>query len=259
MSVDFNKEAFDIFISAGQSNCMGHGWGPTAEPHVPGDSIWFMNHDLIPVIAEETVNNNLPPYITRYTDINKSGNFTLSFARKYMEEGLLQPGRKILITRTDAGTEWGEGKKSYLLLLEMVKAALALNPKNRLVVFLWHQGESSVLTDKHTYEQHYRILMSVVNAVRDTFHVPELPFLAGQFVYEWEKVYYPEISSPVARAVRDVIVDIPFGGYVESYGLLSNAEAFGDLEGDHIHFCRDALYKLGRRYFDVFKRIVDAS
>jgi len=259
MTQDLNREEFDIVVSAGQSNSGGYGWGPTAEPYVPTDDVWFLNPDFSLTVAAENETGELEPVFAKHTDVKKCGNFSLSFARIYMEEGMLRPGRKLLLVRAAiGGTEWAEGQSSYALLVQMIEAALKMNPKNKLAAFLWHQGESSVF-EKHTYEQHYGLVMKIANTVRGTFNAPALPFLVGQFVYEWEKYYAPEGVEPVARARRDAAADIPYGGYVESYGLQSNAEAFGDLQGDHIHFCRDALYKFGYRYFDVFKQILSGT
>ena len=59
--------------------------------------------------------------------------------------------------------------------------------------------------------------------------------------------------------MRAVCRDCENGGFVETDGLKSNAQfskehPFG--WDDNIHFCRDALYELGERYFAEFERII---
>ena len=146
-------------------------------------------------------------------------------------------------------------------MMEMIRTALALNPENRLVALLWHQGETDAIC-KATYEQHYSHLSTLLSLVRTTFDVPKLPFIAGDFVQQW-KLANIELCTPVVDAMRAVCQDTDFCGFVESDGLESNAQACLDpilgKQNDTIHFSRASLIELSRRYFEKFILITDQN
>jgi hypothetical protein len=248
---DFTAERFDIIIQAGQSNADGTGFGPTADPWVPTEDVWYLNGDLTVTLATEAVNGN-----------EIQSNFSLSFAREYMKKGLLAQGRKILILRTSVGgtgfldKRWGMTDDLYLRMMKMISTALALNEENRLVAFLWHQGETDAIFQAN-HDLHYKNLSTLLNSVRDAFGITTLPFIAGDFVQHWKNDNIG-ICAPVVAAIRDVCADLPCCGFVETDGLLSNSqEPYWKPEeiDDSIHFSRQALYTLGQRYYHCFEEI----
>lgn len=249
---DFTKEKFDILIQAGQSNSEGTAFGNVNDPYQPNDRVWYLNGDFTFQIAQERVANNAV-----------QSNFALSFVREYIRDGRLADGRKLLILRTAVGgtgfldNHWKLTDDLYLRMMEMIRTALELNPENRLVGLLWHQGETDA--DHHAaYDVHYNHLLTLVKSVRDTFGVPSLPFIAGDFVQDWKNKNI-EKAEPVVAAIRAVCRDIGNGAFVESTGLDSNREdAFPHPFGwvDDIHFCRRAIYELGRRYYAAYTEIV---
>ncbi|HPT79414.1 MAG TPA: sialate O-acetylesterase [Candidatus Atribacteria bacterium] len=245
---NFAKEKYDIIVLAGQSNAAGSGIGPAEDPYMPTDDIWFLNEDFTISIAREYVWEN-----------ETVGNFALSFARKYVEEGRLKEGRKVLIIRSAVGgtgfldKHWGLTDDLFLRMMDLIKAALELNPENRLVAFLWHQGETDAGLNA-SRELHYNNLLNLICAVRDTFGCKALPFIAGDFVEQWKNDNI-DICRPVIDAIKDVCANIGHAAFVETDGLKSNDQMLGNQ--DTIHFCRDALNKLGLRYYDAFCRIID--
>ena len=251
---DFTQEKFDIIIQAGQSNAQGIGEGLAKEPYVPDEKVLYLNRDFTISTACETVEGN-----------EIRANFSLTFARAYINAGMLETGRKILVLRAAVGgtgfsdKRWGMEDDLYLKMMEMIRTTLSMNPENRLVALLWHQGETDA-THKATYEGHYANLMNLVNSVKTTFDVENLPFIAGDFVQDWKSANL-EICTPVVDAIRAVCRDISRGGFVETDGLLSNAQAMPDnprSQNDTIHFTREAIYELGIRYFDCFTSIISA-
>jgi len=246
MQNDCKNEKFDIIIQAGQSNSEGCGFGDTDVPYVPDDRILHMEKDFGIIVAKE-----------RVQEVNVYGHFCLSFAREYVRNGDLQPGRKVLILRTAVGgtgfsdKRWGLGEDLYEKMMAMIKAALALNPENKLVALLWHQGETDAGW-KATGEYYYDKLKTLVASVRDTFGNKALPFVAGDFVQEWKAKNLAQCDI-VIGAMRKVCADIGSAGFVETDGLLSNNQKNGN--GDDIHFCRDALYQMGARYYAAYRGI----
>ena len=244
---DFTKDKFDIIIQAGQSNADGTGFGNTDEPYAPDGRVWYLNQDGTITLGAEKVNGNAI-----------QSNFALPFAREYLRAGRLAEGRKLLILRTAVGGtgfldgRWKLTDDLYLQMMDMIRTALALNPENRLVALIWHQGETDAIYHA-TFDQHYNHLTTLLTSVRNTFAVPELPFIAGDFVQHWIGKN-SEVCAPVLDAIRAVCRDQAACGFVETDGLKSNDQEFGS--GDDIHFSRRSLYELGRRYFEAFAAIV---
>ena len=242
----FSKEKFDIIVQAGQSNSEGCGLGDTDSSYAQNPDIFYMENDFSICMAHEYVSENLTV-----------GNFSLSFSALYAAEGFLRSGRKLLILRTAKdGTgfrdnRWGQDDDLYLRMVEMTKVALGLNPENRLVAFLWHQGETDAKLNAGEKE-HYANLAELVSSFRSTFNNAELPFIAGDFVQQWKNENL-SICNPVVEAIKSVCNDIGFARFVETKGLTSNSQILGN--NDTIHFSREGINKLGLRYFEAFKSI----
>lgn len=255
MLKDFTKIPFDIIIQAGQSNSEGFAFGDAEKPYEPNPRVWYLNNDFtISTASERIVKNGI------------CSNFSLAFAREYVEAGKLAEGRDLLIIRSAVGgtgfadKRWIPTGDLFLNMIDMVHTALDLNPENRLVALLWHQGETEAFF-KASCELHYNQLSKFVNLTRSEFGAPDLPFIAGNFVPQWIGEN-PEMCAPVIEAMRLVCRDIGNSGFVESDGLLSNAEGvqahpMGEgWEHDSIHFARNSIYILGERYFEKFVEIV---
>ena len=252
MLKDFSKEAFDILIQAGQSNSEGYGFGNVCNPYEASDRVWYFNSDGTFQMAQEKVTNNAI-----------QSNFALAFARKYIKEGLLGEGRKLLILRAAVGgtgfsdDHWKSTDDLYLRMMDMIRTVLALNPENRLKALLWHQGETDA-GNQVTYAYYHEHITALVENVRTTFSVPDLPFIAGDFVQLW-KSKNAENCAPVIDALRNVCSG-GHSAFVETDGLDSNLEdgyphPFGWV--DDIHFCRRAIYQLGERYFAAYQSVAD--
>jgi len=253
MLKNFSEYAFDIVIQAGQSNAEGCGLGPTDDPYAPSDRVWYLNGDFTITRAEESVQGN-----------DTRTNFSLPFARSYCRDGRLAEGRNLLILRCAVGgtgfrdNHWKPEDDLFLRMMDMIRTALALNKENRLVAFLWHQGETDAILGAG-YDEHYDHLSTLLRLVREEFAVPELPFIAGDFVHHWERANQA-VCTPVVEAIRAVCRDSGACGFVETEGLLSNSqeewEPHIDWE-DPIHFSRRSTYELGERYYRAYVQIIE--
>ena len=253
MLIDFSKFKFDIIIQAGQSNADGTGFGPAETPYAPDERIWYLQQGhfrdgFIVRIAEESVFGS-----------EIKGDFSLSFSSEYIKAGLLADDRCLLIIRSAVGgtgfgdNRWGPGDDLFLRMKDMVETALGLNPENRLKCLLWHQGETDVhaTSDKDIHKEN---LSRLIGLVRDTYGCSGLPFVAGDFVPRWNE-WLGKFSAVIADAMREVCSEVGNAAFVETAGLLSNQEQNGGW--DIIHFSRDALNKLGARYFEAYRGIID--
>ena len=247
----YKSEVFDIILQGGQSNSEGCGLGPAVNEYVPDGNILYMTN--IDMGNIEKAKFDIAIAEERIWDGQKVNEFALSFAKEYQKK-YLKDGRKILILRTAVGgtgwadNRWGMGQDLYLNMMRMVKAALELNPRNELKAFVWHQGETDVGSSKET---HYNNLSALVKSVRETYNYNNLPFIAGDFVNEW-KMKNLQACGPVSTAIRNVCRDLG-GAFVETSDLKSNNQEIGN--GDDIHFSRNALDIMGRRYFEAFEGI----
>lgn len=277
------KTGYDIIIQAGQSNAQGYGYGETACPYTPSDDVlYYCDFDF-----------------ERYDDINRSDsgdgfkitvakervvegyticNFSLPFASEYVKAGLLKEGRRVLIIRCAIGAtsfacnHWGKNDYLFLRMLRAIDNAMRLefgDNAHRFVALLWHQGESDTGVNASS-TAYYNNLKFLVEAVREKTKTPSLPFLAGDFVQDWKNSSEGVFNGciPIEGALRQLTNDLPYAGFVESVGLLSNrlnptlpvipaerSSLIHDVENDDIHFCRDAQMQLGKRYFEGLLKI----
>lgn len=255
------NQAFDIIILAGQSNAEGCGLGPVTEEYVPTDKIFCLTGNVSDQILSETERIITYPDKTLTLDIGqergendqKRGELAFTFADAYVQNNLLADGRKVLILRTALGgtgfkrEQWGPGCPVEERMHEIIQYALAMNPENRIVAFLWHQGESDAV-EGNTAEKYEEQLTAFVENVREKYSCQEVPFIAGDFCNEW-KSKNMEICEPIVSVLRKVFAG-EMAAFVETADLPSNNQKIGN--GDDIHFCRESLHIMGKRYFEKF-------
>ncbi len=246
MLINFANENFDIIIQAGQSNSSGTGFGDALIPYIPNENVWYLTENFNIENACECVNGN-----------QIQSNYSLSFSNEYIKHGLLKDGRKLLILRTSVGgtgfldNRWGQNDDLFLRMMEMIKTSLEMNKHNRLVAFLWHQGETDALLGA-SYQTHFNNLSTLLSAVINTYECGNIPFIAGDFVKQWKDENI-KCCEPVVDAIQDAFQSLPHGKFVYTDELISNAQAF-DCD-DIIHFSRESLYILGEKYFNAFNEI----
>ena len=262
--IDLNLTEFDIIIQGGQSNAEGMGLGEIENAYQTHEDVYYLT-------AEKTVEHRPERVVIdfvdkpfqvgvaeeRLCDDGRVGEFSLYFARKYIQDGRLQKGRKLLIIRAGVGGtgfkkgHWCVGDELYNKMIEMTDYALSLNKNNQVIAFLWHQGEHDAF-EKNVPENYKKQLTALVDGVRS--HVgAKIPFIAGEFVNDWTSKNI-DICAPILKVIREVVAEIGNGGFVETSDLLSNAQKIQN--ADDIHFCRESLHILGRRYFAEYKRII---
>ena len=255
---------YDIIIEGGQSNAQGSGTGPVDafEEFKPSSDILYLTPDCKVTVDDKGVHVEYPSddleikiAEERVVDGNVYGDLALAFANDYIKNGMLKGDRKLLIVRGAVGgtsffcKHWGMNGILYPKMIEMVDYAMSLNPENKVVAFLWHQGEGDA---KHvSFEDYQKYLDDMLSDVRRRYG--EMPFIAGNFVQEWIAVR-GESCDVIANAYREFVVENKKTAFVESDGLLSNNQKLGN--GDNIHFCRESLYELGHRYYSAFTQII---
>ncbi|MDP3131167.1 MAG: sialate O-acetylesterase [Bacillota bacterium] len=235
---------YDIILVAGQSNAVGVGHGD-GERYLEDERVAMLNEDhSITTAAERVVGDDT------------WNNFSLFFAKAYVEAGLLEEGRTLLILNMAVGGtgfkdhRWNPGEDLYERMITTALAVLSLHAENRIVAVLWHQGETDAILDS-TYREYDDHLHAMITSLRTDLALDGIPFIAGDFVPVWKeeaKTQYP--IDEVISAARQVLADLPHCGFVETDGLTSNIN-------DSIHFSRAANIELGQRYFDLYLTLID--
>ena len=269
-------EIFDVIVLAGQSNAEGNG--------IKKDKTEFLSDNVYQIVDKnyiglKTLDNGKVVIDMVYpTEIvfekaherpdGKGGSladFSETFAKRYMEDGRLKNGRKVLIVKTAVGGtgfarhEWGIGSPLYERLNYMLDYALGLNAENRIVAFLWHQGEhdafeNAQLNNAERYDFYYKNFVAQIEDFRKKYGV-NIPVIAGEFVDDYaEKSENKNNCDVVESALYAATDDIKKAKTVSSKGLLSNDETFHN--GDNAHFCAESLYEFGKRYYSAFSEIV---
>ena len=255
-------EKYDIILQAGQSNAAGYGHGPAEHPYVPDERVLYLTAGNTQAAEYEPKGEMELSIAAERPDPDRPGDilgdFSLGFAEKYLEAGRLHEDRKLLIIRAAVGATgflkgyWRVGDPLYQRMLRMTDYALQLNPENRLVGFLWHQGEheAAFLNDPDRYQTQFR---EVVESVRARYSEAALPFVCGGFCDQWARENQPACDH-IQAAIR-AVAEQTNGAYVETADLRSNDQKCGD--GDTIHFCREDLRELGHRYYAAFAKQMD--
>lgn len=264
--------AYDIIVLAGQSNAEGTGLGNG--PMFEENERILQLYDPQDNGFEESANGEMllkvkrpwhfliAPAKERRKDGHVYGNFALWFAKRYIDSGLLKKNRKILIVNAAVGgtgfkkRHWGRGDVLSDRLYEMTDVATSAKG-SKIVAFLWHQGEHDAFenegSDSELYEEYYQNLLSFFTDVQNKYSAYSFPIIAGGFVDEYVK------NNPgclaVFRATQAVSQTLKNVAVVSGEGLQSNNQAVGN--GDDAHFCREALYELGQRYFEKYRQMTN--
>lgn len=264
---------FDIIVVAGQSNAEGNGIATTLEKY-HNDNVFQLTENSLTVYGYGLINyEKSDDFTVDFADYRKSSfrctlDFSETFAESYIKNGFLKQNRKILIVKAAVGGtgfslgQWGVGNPLHERMKDMIDSALALNPENKLVSFLWHQGEHDSfeqpeLTPAAREEFYYNAFKQTANDIRNRYNVPNLPIIAGEMVNDWADKF-KEATSAVENATKRVCGNIGHADVASSEGLSSNAQAV-NWSADDIHFSAVALKELGKRYFDKYSEIINAE
>lgn len=267
------EKGYDIIVVAGQSNAVGNGVGNDDYLFAPQGKIYELCGEYNAYIsgtgedAKIVVNRISTNYFVRLAKTNVGSawnvfeNFALRFADKYRENNLYKT-RKVLIVQTAvSGTgfakeHWGVEDVLYERMCNMVSYAMSLEGKNRVVAFLWHQGEHDVEANpSFSYDQkkdfYYDKLNEMLTEFRREFG--QVPFVCAGFTDQFVQRNLTQTQA-VYEAINEVVRRNKKTGFVSNVeDLLSNDEK--EHNGDIYHFCKQAQTILGERYYEKWLSI----
>jgi hypothetical protein len=204
--------------------------------------------------------------------------FSIAFARRYVHEQLA-PKRKVLIIPAARGgtsiLKWlgqipypetldanGQNVGLYADALKRTKAVLALPGKNRVVAFLWHQGEADV--DRKINGQYpmsptiYQTKLStLIRKIRtDLPSSPAYPIVAGKLAPSWLSGSTKlALKNQIEAAIVRVLSADAKGGVVSSGSLQANYPSFTSETGEANHFTSASQVTLGARYYGLWRQL----
>lgn len=262
---------FDIIIVAGQSNAEGYGVSSDNKPMIIPDAYELIDKNkygmklkedgsyggLDFVYPVETIIRELQ---ARCVNDEYNYDLSLGFAIEYQKSEFYSLDRKILVIKTGYGgsgfafDQHGVGNPLYRRILDMVNIGLSLNKNNRIVAFLWHQGEHDAFENaqfsyQERYDYYYSNLLKQFLAIKEEYNQFDFPIITGEMCRDWKK-RYKEQSAAVEKATIDVCNKIGNAKFVKAADLPSNAEKVNN--GDLDHFCKESILILGKRYFEAF-------
>ncbi len=269
------EQAYDIIVLGGQSNAEGYGVGAVTEEYIPDERILWLNDKSNPRFEKneagiDTFKIDYPSEVVISVaeepafENGKVGKLAFFFAKDYIANGFLAEGRKLLIVNAAVGgtgfrdNQWGLNRTLYQRLRQMTAKMMIENPNNRIVAFLWHQGECDSFENadwsvEKKYATHKKNLGEMLDDFMEYFDCKNLPIISAGFCDEW---YLKNKAScdAVLKAIKEVVAERN-GAFVETAGLKSNNEECGN--GDDIHFSRESAHILGKRMFYAYSKIVE--
>jgi len=235
------KSNFHLFLLVGQSNMAGRGEISDAD-RKPDSRVLMLNQEGRWVAAVDPLHFDKPAMVG--VGLGRTFGLTVPEAEPGITVGLIpcavggspidswMPGALDKATKTHP---WDDAMK---------RAHLALS-SGTLKGILWHQGESDATPGlAPAYEEK---LVDLVNRLRVELDVPEVPFLLGQLGAFAGKPWSAEYKI-VDQAHQSLVNRVQNAAFVSSSGLMD--------KGDHVHFDAPSYREFGRRYAEVYLKLV---
>ena len=226
---DKELKDLDIYLVIGQSNMAGRAAIEEDQKIEIAGSFVFAGHDNVPWVKATNPLN-------RYSTVRKKISMqqlspAYSFAKMINKAN---PGRETgLVVNAKGGTkivQWLPGAKLYEEAVSQTKKALKYG---KLKGIIWHQGESD--SDSLRIGMYMARIEVVINALREEFDDPNLPFVAGQ-------VYEKENTVPLNK----MLLQLP--KFIKNTALVSSA---GTAVFDGVHFDAESIILMGNRYAEA--------
>ena len=269
---------FDVVKLAGQSNAEGNGISSKNNPFIMPNAYEIIDKNKYGMKLKEDGSYDSLDFVypvevvirelqERLDDGTYRADLSLGFVEEYKKSRFYSLNRKILVIKAGYGgsgfafDQQGFGNPLYKRTLDMINIGLSLNKNNRIVAFLWHQGEHDTFENAQfsfdeRYNYYYFNLLKQFLGFREEYKQFEFPFITGGLCRDWKKRYYTETEA-VEKATIDVCEKIGNAAFVPTNDLPSNEEAIHN--GDEDHFSKESILILGKRYFEAFASLKDGK
>lgn len=232
-ALDQPQKGLDIYLVIGQSNMAGRAVIRDVDTTSIEGSYLFTGDTLNPWVS--TTNP-----LNRYSSVRKEISMQrLGPSYAFAQSMSAEPSTNEigLVVNAKGGTkivQWLPGTDLYQAAINQTHKALKFG---KLKGIIWHQGES----DWHPIRVDIYLgrLEILINALREEFDDPSLPFVAGQ-LYE----------NGNRQAFNEMILQLP--NFISNTGVVTSE---GTNSPDGTHFDSESAILLGNRYAIEMKKV----
>ncbi|GAB2989443.1 hypothetical protein GCM10027284_02470 [Cyclobacterium sediminis] len=226
-------DSLDIYLAIGQSNMAGRA-EIIADLEAPIEDVFlFTGKEWLPA----TNPLNLYSTVRKVVSMQRLSP-AYGFARKMHD---YNQDKKIgLVVNAKGGSVIDEWMPGTLFFSEIISRARLAAESGKIKGIIWHQGEGDV----KEADQYLGKISHLITALRDSLHLPDLPFVAGQLSED-------KISR---KALNDTLLSLP--KLMPHTGL---ALSFGTTTFDSTHFDSPSQVLLGERYADQMIQLMEAK
>ena len=227
-------QKLDIYLVIGQSNMAGRAEIRDEDSESLEGVYLFTGHDSLAwTVAKNPL--NLYSTVRKKVEMQRLGP-AYAFARSVKAA---KPDKEIgLVVNALGGTkivQWLPGTRLYTEAIKRTREALQYG---ELKGVIWHQGESDC--DPIRVPLYLGRIEILINAIREEFEIPNLPFIAGQ-VFENEK----------RHAFNEMLMLLP--GFIKNTAVVSSE---GTSVFDGTHFDSESANLLGSRYAEEILKLM---
>ncbi|MBE6645192.1 MAG: sialate O-acetylesterase [Ruminococcaceae bacterium] len=227
------------FLMIGQSNMAGRGNLADVEPINNFRCYMLRNGRFLRM--SEPVNPDRAIFGKGFTSgVSLAASFADEFAKEYK-------ARVGLIPCADGGTaidKWQPGTVLFDNAVFMTKLAMRSSSFSGII---WHQGESDCTSDE-SLDAYKSKFVNFVDTIRRELGAENLPFIAGEISENisenWE---IGDRATRFNRMLNGLVNEISHFGVASSNGLT--------LKDDGLHFTALSARELGKRYFEIYKKV----
>ena len=228
-------QSMDIYLVIGQSNMAGRAEIKKEDTAILEHAYLFTGNSSTPWVHAR---NPLNRYATTRKGIEMQ---RLSPAYSFTKVMIAHSSKEEigLVMNAKGGTkimQWLPGANLYEEAVKQTHKALEYGILKGII---WHQGESD--SDPIRTELYLERIEILINALREEFNSPKLPFVAGQ-IFESEK----------RNSFNKMILKLP--SFIDYTGVVSSK---GVKTFDGTHFDSDSALMMGKRYAAEMKKIQD--
>jgi hypothetical protein len=236
---------YDVILLAGQSNMVGWSGGgvnsaiDTTDPRIrcwPGTG---PNLGQIILAADPLPHREL-------RGINDIG-LGMTFAREYVKT--IPFNRSVLLVCAALGgtgfigNRWNPGNDLHSWAVSAVNQVLGLDPSNKFVAILWHQGEADV--GNSNYQSQLDAGLTAFRA--QITGAANVPIITGDFVEAWVGTESDRIATQ--NIIRQTNIRLPGIAHASATGTTGPI-------GDPLHFSAADCRVMGKRYYVAYQSLL---
>jgi hypothetical protein len=264
----------DWILIEGQSNAVGYGGpldatnGDTAFPQNISQYVNYNTGNAFNFLVSTLQPHTEPLYASQAFNPNKVG-FYQTFARRYAINDLASNRKVCLLVTAYPSTgfktgQWIPGGIQSLNTLAWQADAFKLGymgpgSVGRVVVVLWHQGETDAgLNNTDTTLFYQNAISQHIDSTRSNnpLMYPSLPFIVGGMVNTW---YLSQSFGAAAAAAPNGNL-YPINLALSQISTIRNFTCYADSagttpDGSNIHFDGPSAHAMGNRYYDCWKSL----